>query len=346
MRAIAAVIALMLLGACARAPSLYRDEFLSMGTTVSVAIATDDAQSAGAALGDTERLAQQYGREWYPWNSAGELAQLNDALARGAPAQISPPLLALLSRSRELFIESDGYFDPAVAPLVRLWGFDRSERAPNSPLPDERALNAWCKEHPTFADLQWRDTTVSSERSDLQLDLGAIGKGRIVDLAIELLRARGFHDAMVDAGGNLRAIGRAGDRPWRIALRDPRGDGALGWLDLSGDESVSTSGDYERYAVVNGERIHHVLDPHTGRPATHTIAVTVLAPDATTADAASTALMAAGPEHWVQLARKMKLKYVLRVASDSTIEMSSGLRSRLRIPASLPREHSLKIIEL
>lgn len=346
MRAIAAAMALTLLGACARSPSLYRSEFLAMGTTMSVTVAAEEPERAAQAQSEVEALAQKYGRDWYPWADSGELAQLNAALARGLSVEVSPQLIALLERSRELFTASDGYFDPAVGPLVKLWGFDQADRAPDAAVPDEQSLASWVNGHPTFADLQRRARTVSSQRRDLQLDLGAIGKGRIVDLAIELLQSRGFHAAMVDAGGNLRAIGQPADRAWRIALRDPRADGELGWMELQGGEGVSTSGDYERYAVVAGERINHVLDPHTGRSATHTIAVTVLAQDATTADAASTALMAAGPDHWQQLARRMKLKYVLRIDSESNIEMSSALRSRLHFSARFLQQHPLKLVEL
>jgi thiamine biosynthesis lipoprotein len=232
-----------------------------------------------------------------------------------------------------------------VAPLVKKWGFESTERASTS-VPSEAELAAWAATRPTFADLDLAGTEVSSRTPNLQVDLGAIAKGRVVDLAIAILKKNGIDNALIDAGGNLRAIGRAGDRPWRVAIRDPRSDQPLGWIELSQDESASTSGDYERFAMVGQQRIHHLLDPHTGRPVTHTMAVTVLAADATTADAASTAIMAAGPEHWLKIARQMRLRYVLRIAENGDIEMSSGLRSRLHFSATVVQQHKISLVDL
>jgi thiamine biosynthesis lipoprotein len=271
------------------------------------------------------------------------LVRLNAALAAGQANKTSPELALLLKRAQEYHQLSEGAFDPAVGGLVRLWGLDSATRDAR-PLPTENQLNAWRKSHPTLADIRVDADTISSVRRDVVLDLGAIGKGYAVDRAIKLLQQSGLRDAMVNAGGNLRVIGNKNEHPWRVAIRDPRAVRTLAWLELSGDESVSTSGDYERFALVAGKRIHHLLDPRTGRPADHTIAVTVIASDATLADAASTALFIAGPAHWLQVAHAFGVDQVLRVDAAGQVQVTAKLHARLRMPSTESRRNEWAVV--
>ena len=105
-------------------------------------------------------------------------------------------------------------------------------------------------------------------RPGARIGLGGIAKGYIAEAAANFLVARGIHDVLVAASGDMTARGRNGDRPWTIAIRDPRDpSGARATVRLE-DESISTSGDYERFFVVDGRRYHHIIDPSTGYPAT------------------------------------------------------------------------------
>lgn len=306
-----------------------------MGTTVSITVIAD-VEAGTQAVKDARTELQRIGREWYPWAREGELVRLNAALGAGQSITVSPELAQLLKRSQEYFRLSDGAFDPAIGGLVRLWGFNSADNTTHV-LPTQKQLDLWKKSHPTLADIQVDGSNVQSARHDVTLDFGAIGKGYAVDRAVELLQARGIQHAMVNAGGNLRALGNNETRAWRVAIRDPRAVRALAWLELN-NESVSTSGDYERFFLVGGQRVHHLLDPRTGSPAVHTIAVTVIANDATLADAASTALFVAGPDRWQSVARAMGVDQVLRVAADGHIQVTRKLQSRLQLPAAELRQ--------
>jgi thiamine biosynthesis lipoprotein len=210
-------------------------------------------------------------------------------------------------------------------------------------------LNAWRHNRPTLADLSIDDDKVRGRRRDLMLDFGAIAKGFAVDRAIAILRAQGIENALINAGGNLRGLGhkmQVEGRPWRIAIRNPRGNEPLAWIELQDGEGVSTSGDYERFAVVENQRIHHLLDPASGSPVAHTIAVTVIARDATTADAASTAIFVAGPSRWRAIARAFAVQEVLRVDADGKIELTRALAARTQMPSSEPRPTSWRVVDL
>ncbi|HKI61198.1 MAG TPA: FAD:protein FMN transferase, partial [Mariprofundaceae bacterium] len=127
------------------------------------------------------------------------------------------------------------------------------------------------------------------------LDFGAIAKGYAIDRGIAILRKHGIQNAIINAGGDIRIIGSHDGKPWRIGLRHPRNKGeVLGTLSLVGDISIVTSGDYERYFDYKGKRYHHILNPQTGFPATASQSATVLAQEATLADAWSTALFVRG----------------------------------------------------
>jgi thiamine biosynthesis lipoprotein len=168
-----------------------------------------------------------------------------------------------------------------------------------------------------------------STNDAVRLDLGGFAKGYGVDVAIEHLREMGITNAVVNAGGDLRAIGRHGNRPWRVGIRNPRGPGILASVDVQGDESVFTSGDYERYFEYEGIRYYHILDPRTGYPARGARSVTVFDDNAAEADAAATAIFVAGPEEWYEVAKSMGIKAVMLVDTRGTIYMTPNLKDRI-----------------
>jgi thiamine biosynthesis lipoprotein len=162
------------------------------------------------------------------------------------------------------------------------------------------------------------------------IDLGGIAKGRALDRILAELDTAGIEHALVNTGGQVRVLGSRDGRPWRVGIRAPRAEAILGIVELQSGESVSTSGDYERYYDHAGKRMHHILDPRTGYPVTHTQAVTVVASDGTLADAASTALFVAGPEKWRDMAQALGVARALRVDASGEIQMTAAMRDRFQ----------------
>jgi thiamine biosynthesis lipoprotein len=179
-------------------------------------------------------------------------------------------------------------------------------------------------------DIEYSDVTMLGHNQAVQLDFGGIGKGMAVDLAIEHLRELGISNAIVNMGGDLRAIGSKGGTPWKIGIRHPRNKGVIASLETSGDESVFTSGDYERYFEYEGKRYHHILDPRTGYPAEGVTSVTVIHKEGVVADAAATALFIAGPEHWLEIARSMGVRDVMLIDSAGRIHLTPSMQQRIQ----------------
>lgn len=327
--AAAALVAACSLAAC-ETPSQQLDEqrLFAMGTWVDIAIQTDDRSAADAAIDKAQQTLRSFERNYYPW-ADGALARVNRAIAAGRPVRVEPRLAALLERARQLSALSGGSFDPGVGSLVQLWGFDRDPDRSRKP-PDPAAIAAWLRAKPTIASLHVDGNVVRSEQRSVLLDLGGIAKGAVVDMIIAQLHAAGFDNALVNAGGDLRCIGTRNGRRWRIGIKSPRSAGVLGVIELASGEAAVTSGDYERFFDYKGQRLDHILDPATGYPVEHTQAVTVIAADGTTADAAATAVFVAGPARWRQVARAMGVEAVLRVDASGKIEVTRKMRDRLQ----------------
>lgn len=329
-RLMLALLAICVLVGCADAErEETRARFMAMGTLVEVTVYDHPAGEAREAITEVEALFRALQIAWDPWGE-GELGQLNAALKAGETVSPTADLGGLLQRASDLDETSGGLFEPSIGSLTLLWGFSRDNLAPTAPPPAEdlgRALAAV-----TPLPQMWRSGGRLEGSAGMTLDLGGFAKGEAVDRAIDLLRSLGIEHAIVNAGGDLRAIGRHGERGWRIGVRDPRRDGILAAIEISGDESVFTSGDYERFFLLDGRRYHHILDPRDGFPPPHTTSVTVLGVEAALADAAATALFVAGPQRWPEVATALGIGKVMLVDSLGVVHVSAAMEGRVYIP--------------
>ena len=330
-----ALLVVCLLTGCDRPQDpLYRDRFFALGTLIDLSLyGASQEQQAAASTALLSAFTAMHA-DWHAWED-GSLAQVNRQLAEGKAFTPDPGILPLLQAANRLSSLSGGLFNPTIGRLVDLWGFHSDEITNLSP-PASAEIEALLALAPSAGDVMLENGQLSGSNPAVQYDLGAFAKGYAIDRGIELLQSMGIAHAIINAGGDLRAIGKHGDRPWRIGIRNPRGAGVLASVELDGDESIFTSGDYERYFEASGRRYHHIIDPRTGYPATGTVSVTVMHRDATTADAAATALFVAGPDHWVGVAQRMKIRYVMLIDSNGIVHMNPAMQSRVRFEGDSP----------
>ena len=320
---------LLLLGACHPEQGPYHSRFLAFGTLVDITITgvpPDQAETAATAI---EKDFQRMHRSWHAWDP-GPLGRVNTLLETGGWFAAPPSVLPLVRLGKQLSAASDGLFDPAIGRLIQLWGFHTSDPEGARP-PPAAQIRALLEQHPRMQDIDIDGIRMRSRNPAVKLDFGAFGKGYGIDLAMQHLQELGIENAIINTGGDLRAIGDRQGVPWKIAIRRPSGSGVLGIVETRGDESVFTSGDYERMFVWEGKRYSHIIDPRTGYPAEGTSSVTVIHDDSAVADAAATALFIAGPEHWYGIARRMGIRYVLLVDDEGTLYMNPAMRERLEL---------------
>ena len=330
MRLVGLVIVLLFtMNGCSR-EHVSEHQIVVFGTYVSISIWGAESEQEQQAVAAITRDFQQMHRDWHAWEP-GTLVDINGKIARGEPAEVlssSLSVIPLLRQAKRLSEQSEGLFDPTIGALLKMWGFQQSER-PSGPPPAKSEIDAWLNNRPTMADVSLTNSTISSKNNKVQFDLGAFAKGVAVDRAIARLREFGINNAIVNGGGDLRAIGSKGGEPWRVGVRHPQGEGILAKIEVSGDESVFTSGNYERFNEYEGVRYAHILDPRTGWPVVGITSVTVIYSNGAVADAAATALVVAGVKDWHRIAQKMGIKMAMVVEEGGVVHLNPKMRSRL-----------------
>ncbi len=324
--AVAILAVTVLLAACSRA-ELHHAQLFSFGTLVDISLWDATPEQIENAERIIHEELQTMHNAWHAWQP-GLLTETNQQLRTGEWFSCPAGLLPLISQAKQLYQRSNGLFNPALGQLVALWGF-HSDILPSGPPPEPAAITRLVALKPGMDAITIDGQRLRSSNPAVQLDLGAFAKGYAIDRIIERLIASGIKNVIINAGGDLRAIGRHGDRPWRIGIRNPRQPGVLAAIELEDDESVFTSGDYERFYQYDGERYHHILDPRTGYPARGVTSVTVIHNNAAEADAAATALFVAGPREWYETARNMNIKYVMLVDDKGVIYMNPAMARRV-----------------
>jgi len=292
-----------------------------MGTAITVELWTDEdalaREAIEAVLGEMRRVDELMST----YKPGSELSQVN-ARAAAEPVQIEPELSALIARSLEFSVLTQGAFDITYASVGYLYDFRQHVRPAAEAI--ESALPAVNYRH---VQVDRERSTIRFDREGVRIDLGGIAKGHAVDRAIELLRTRGIRHAMVTAGGDTRLLGDRRGRPWMVGVRDPRVEGRLLLRLPLVDEAISTSGDYERYFEEDGRRYHHILVPSTGDSAREVVSVTVLGPVATDTDALSTSVFVLGPESGLALIERLDGIECVIVDAHGHVSYSSGLEA-------------------
>ena len=213
----------------------------------------------------------------------------------GSPAPLNDETIEVLSFCAKAVKATGGAFDPTIPPVWKLYGFKRGQ---TPTIPADAEIDS------AMQRVGFNKLRIDKERRvgwatvrGMGVDLGAVAKGYGVDVAFNSLSAAGFRGVLVEIGGEIRAAGvRPDGKPFVGGLRHPRMEPLFADFDIPvGGLSVATSGDYEQYISVNGQRYSHIIDARTGRPTSSgLISVTVIAPDCMTADALATAVSVIG----------------------------------------------------
>jgi len=325
-----ALLLLQSVSACTPQARTYRTVGNVFGTVVEISIYGESQQQADAlgasVLNEFDRLHHKF-HAWQP----SMLTALNDSIARGEPFQADAEMVALLQSATRLAEQSDNLFNPAIGHLIRLWGFQSSDIQPHGPSRTE--IRRWVAANPRLSDLRYDGTLVSSVNKAVMIDLGGYAKGYALDRAARILRAAHVKAALIDVGGNILAIGQPGARPWKVGIRDPRGEGIITAVELHDNEAIGTSGDYQRYFMKDGRRHPHIIDPRSGDTIDLVASVTIITSGGTDAglrsDGNSKPLFIVGPAGWREMAQRLGLSEVMLIDAGRNVEMTPAMRARM-----------------
>ena len=314
-------LCLSLMG-CSRQASLIEQQFFEFGTLINVSIISDDKRLALSLLEDIEADLGRYRSYWHGWETS-DLTRFNAQLHENGEADIPSSLLELLRVSQRYYWQSDGLFNPAMGRLIAAWGFHGKPA-------DEALINAIQADIPGMHDLMISDNRATSRNPWVQVDLGGIAKGLAVRNIAQHLRDNGIADFVVNAGGDLQVSGNRFGRPWRLGIRHPFAPGVIAGIELDGNYSLFTSGNYERRYKKGEQNLHHIIDPISGRPSTKISSATVLADDPVLADVAATVLMVDGLRQPQALMQRLGITDYLVIDEQQTLTASPGMAKRLQ----------------
>jgi thiamine biosynthesis lipoprotein len=317
------LIAVGMLGltGCERQVTVQKTEPI-MGTDVTVTVVAPSAKEGEAAIDAAMDEIRRLDRMMSLYKEESEITRVN--LAAGEHSvTVSPEMITVVEHAQRASELSGGAFDVTIGPLVVLWQMRLKEGA----VPSDKEVKA------VLPRVNYKDVLIDKKGSSIFLtrkgmimDLGGVAKGYAADRAAEVLRKQGITNALVAVAGDIRAMGTREDgKPWRIGVQHPREAGKLlATLELS-DRSISTSGDYERFTIINKERYHHILDPRTGKPSAGVESVTIIGDQGAVIDPLTTALFILSPEKGMQIVKDLGCEAIF-VDDKGNVTSTKGIR--------------------
>jgi len=319
----------MLLSSCsANRLSAYKKSKALLDTFVTITVVAASQDMADKAIEDAFDIIEKFGDLVNFYSDKSELSALNRN-AGIREVRVSPETLDIIEKALFVSEKSGGAFDPTIGPEIKLWDFLKkvkpsdAEIRKNLPLVNYKNII-----------IDRTKSTVFLSRRDMLLDLGGIAKGFAADLAVQSLKQKGISSGLVAVAGDIKAFGLKPDKkPWIVGIKNPRqksnDDEIIARVPLS-DKAISTSGDYERYFIMDGKRFHHLLIPKSGYPANTCQSVSVIADQGVMTDAFSTAFFVLGPERGLGLAKEMGMD-VMIIDSKGALHTTPGLQGKLTI---------------
>ena len=293
--------------------------FPSMGGRATVTLGAAYSKRIESVTVQVRTIFERFERELSTYRPDSTISRLSEKAGVG-PITVSDDVYRVLSLGQHYGELSEGAFDITVTPLVRLWGFGRT------PARDDLPSEAAVQEQLRLVDyhrLVLKDQTAFLPAKGMAVDLGGIAKGYAVDRAFEFCRSAGIEDFLIDLSGHIRGYGKPHwGETWQIGVRDPFDRSRiLGKVTLRSGMALATSGNYERFVELSGQRYAHIINPRTGYPVTGTAGVTILADDDTTADGLSTSYFVVGLKGAGNLLQKAPSVEVLIVPDKYPIEI-------------------------
>lgn len=335
----AALLAALLLAGCAGKNTKIEPQgkaYFTYFDTVSYvySYAGDSAERFDERSAEVSNILGEYHKLfdiYHEYSGVNNLCTINRQ-AGGEPVPVDERLVDFLLYARQLYELTDGEMNIMMGSVLRLW-HDCREAASQSPanaaIPSGEELET-AAEHMDFSTLEIdeENLTVRITDPEASIDVGALGKGYATERAAEFLSRDGAQSYVLNVGGNIRIIGTKPDGTgWVTGIRDPQGSQEQFAISLRLENTACvTSGIYERYFTVDGQRYHHIIDKDTLYPADYFASLTVLTEDSGLADALSTALFCMSQEEGASLAEKLDGVEVIWIYADGSIEYTDGVK--------------------
>lgn len=360
------ISSVLFLSACGH-PNALKNQAYVFGTLVEVIITENNEQNAQQAMNLVLEEFDKLNDQFHAWNDTSELSLVNKFISKNSgdtnkKIAISKQLAEIILQSQQISQQNDYIFDAGIGKLIELWGFQQDDFE-NNKVPTKQQIQQFLDTKPSIKNIiisqdnnDKNNYYLTSNNAEVALDFGGYLKGLALDNAAKILQQNNIKNALINIGGNVYALGNKFGNAWKIGIRHPRESGPIALLELNDNEALGTSGDYQRFFEENNIRYSHLLNPKTGYPANQTQSLTILTNQQTLnseinknlsigllSDVYSKPLFIAG-DNWISIAKKLNLKYVLRVNSNGEIEITEDFYKRIKFVDE--NKLKIKIIKL
>jgi len=304
-----------------KTPYEYSKSIQTLGTHVTITLY---APKAKELTEETFDYIEKFSQQLNIYNPKSEVSLIN-TMAGLAAAEVSDDTYEIIEKSINISKNLDSYFDISAGPLIDIW----NEAKETKTLPLKSKI--WATQ--TLVDfrqilLNPQKKSVKLLKPYMRLNLGGVAKGFVLGKARDFLLNKGVQNALISSNSSIVTLGeKQPGRPWKIGIKDPREkDKLIGFLILSGNYSISTSGDYEQNYIINGKQYTHIINPKTGYPAEGLKSVTLITKDSTKADILSTTIFTMGPRKGFSFLKNSKDVEGLIVTSRGKIVVTDGFK--------------------
>jgi len=294
-----------------------------MGTEVSVYLWHDDPEAGQMAVDAIFAEVVRLDRLMSTYKEDSRISEINRNAADG-PVAAGDELFHLIRRSLDISVLTHGAFDITYDSVGQHYDF-RERRRPDAQTVAEEVGRI----NYELVETNQIDTTVRFLQQGVRINLGGIAKGYAVERGIAIARRHGVRNARVTAGGDTRLLGDRLGQPWMVGIQNPRNDDEVAITIPLENEAISTSGDYERFFIIDGKRYHHIFNPRTGYPAEGLSGTTLIHPDPMIADAWNTAIFVLGPKKGLERVENISDMETIMVKNSGEIIYSTGLENAL-----------------
>lgn len=306
----------------------YKKSKALLDTFVTITVVADSKDTADKAIENAFDVIEEFGNLINFYSDKSELSAINRN-AGIREVRVSQETLDIIEKAVYVSEKSGGAFDPTIGPEIKLWDFLNKIKPSDVEIKKKLPLVNYKN-----IVIDRDKSTIFLKEKNMLLDLGGIAKGYAADLAVQALKQKGISAGLVAVAGDIKSFGLKPDKkPWVVGIKNPRqknnDDEIFARINLSG-MAISSSGDYERYFIINGQRFHHLLTPKTGYPASTCQSVSVIAEQGAMTDAFSTALFILGPEKGLGLAKEMGMDAMI-IDSKGAVHTTPGLEGKLTI---------------
>lgn len=333
--------AVLVLGGCSLQPKLirYDAQFLGLFDTVTTVVGYGKSKAEFTAyvqqLHDELEVYHQLYDIYNDYEGINNIKTINDH-AGVQPVKVDGKIIDMLEESVRLYELTGGRVNVAMGSVLSIWHDYRDAGVldpVNAKLPPQEELQE-ASEHTdiTKVKIDREASTVYLEDPEMSLDVGAIGKGYATEMVCRSLEEAGLTSALVNVGGNTRAIGIKDDgQLWAVGIQNPDLESEDKYLHRAGLDGTSlvTSGTYQRYYTVDGVRYHHIIHPETLMPWDEYVSISIICPDSGMADALATAVFNMELEEGMALIESMDEAEAMWIEPDGSEHFSSGFRTYL-----------------